>query len=429
MSEASVGSGFLILGQRKTSSLPSSIDLTGSIDINRFYPLSSPVLSQDTSVRSVSVLKDINNDGFNDLIIGDPLQSKAYVLFGKAIGLVDMGEGFTIYGERAEDYLGWSVSSLGDVNGDGFNDLVTCGTVVSKCYVIYGGSSGFSDIYLANSLNVKKGFTITSSYNVPGGMAVSDGGDFNGDGVDDVVVSVTGSSLLINLVFVVFGKVSSTISTMQNIELTQLVNGVDGVRIVTPAWSFAGLSLSGGFDYNHDGYDDIIIGSTPFGTEHTTQTSYVVYGKPSSQLTKGVTLSSLTSTQGFSIKGAGFIVDGEVGDVNGDGLDDIVVVNNAQWDGERGVYRLLYSDLVSSAPSMYPSSLPSVSVASEVPPTVSPSYMSTVTPSAAPSNPTALPTEAPSGPTVSPTRQPTIPTATPTKTPSVVPTFIATARP
>lgn len=426
ISDASVGSGFLILGQDNTSSLPSSIDLTGSIDINRFYPLSSPVLSQDTSVRSVSMLKDINNDGFNDLIIGDPLQSKAYVLFGKAIGLVDMSQGFTIYGERVEDYLGWSVSSLGDVNGDGFNDLVTCGTVVSKCYVIYGGSSGFSDIYLANSLNMKKAFTITSSYNIPGGMAVSDGGDFNGDGVNDVVVSVTGSSLVINLVFVVFGKVSST---MQNIELTQLVNGVDGVRIMTPAWSFAGLSLSGGFDYNHDGYDDIIIGSTPFGTEYTTQTSYVVYGKPSSQLTKGVTLSSLTSTQGFSIKGAGFIVDGEVGDVNGDGLDDIVVVNNAGWDGQSGVYRLSYSDLVSSAPSMYPSSSPSVSVALEARPTVSPSYISTATPSAAPSNPTALPTEAPSGPTVPSIRQPTTPTATPTKTPSVVPTFIATAKP
>lgn len=426
ISEASVGSGFLILGQGNTSSLPSSIDLTGSIDFNRFYLLSSPVLSQDISVRSVSVLKDINNDGFNDLIIGDPLQSKAYVLFGKAIGLVGMSQGFTIYGEKVEDYLGWSVSSLGDVNGDGFNDLVTCGTVVSKCYVIYGRSSSFSDIYLANSLNVKKGFTITSSYNAPGGMAVSDGGDFNGDGVDDVVVSVTGSSLVINLVFVVFGKVSST---MHNIELTQLVNGVDGVRIVTPAWSFAGLSLSGGFDYNHDGYDDIIIGSTPFGTEHTTQTSYVVYGKPSRQLNKGFSLSSLTSTQGFSIKGAGFIVDGEVGDVNGDGLNDIVVVNNAGWDGQRGVYRLLYSDLVSSAPSMYPSSSPSVSVALEAHPTVSPNYMSTVTPSAAPSNPTALPTTAPSGPTVSPTREPTTPTATPTKTPSVVPTFTATARP
>ncbi len=72
-------------------------------------------------------MKDINNDGFNDLIIGDPLQSKAYVLFGKVIGLVGMTQGFTIYGETVNDYLGWSVSSLGDVNSDGFNDLVTCG--------------------------------------------------------------------------------------------------------------------------------------------------------------------------------------------------------------------------------------------------------------------------------------------------------------
>ncbi len=367
----------------------------------------------------MSVLKDINNDGFNDLIIGDPLQSKAYVLFGRAIGLVGMTQGFTIYGETINDYLGWSVSSLGDVNGDGFNDLVTCGTVVGKCYVIYGRPSGFSDIYLANTLNMKKGFTITSSFIVPGGMAVSDAGDFNGDGVNDLVVSVTGSSSVINFVFVIFGKVSLS---SHNIELTQFVNGVDGVRIITPAWSFAGLSLSGRFDYNHDGYDDIIIGSTPFGQQYTTQTSYVVYGKPSSQLKQGITLSSFTPSQGFSIKGAGFLVNGEVGDVNGDGLDDIVVVNYPQWDGQNGVYTLRYSNLISSTPSFDPSALPSTGLGTSE--TASPSYTRT----AAPSNPTALPTEAPSGPTLSPTRQPTTPTATPVNTP-VVRTSLPTVRP
>eukprot|EP01040_Poterioochromonas_malhamensis_P016247 gene16247-biopygen3936 len=335
-----------------------------------------------------------------------------------------MTQGFTIYGETANDYLGWSVSSLGDVNSDGFNDLVTCGTVVNKCYVIYGQSSGFSNIYLANTLSLKKGFTITSSYIVPGGMAVSDAGDFNGDGVDDLVVSVTGTSSIVNFVFVIFGKVSSVI---QNMELTQFVSGVDGVRIITPAWSFAGLSLSGGFDYNHDGYGDLIIGSTPFGNEYTTQTSYVVYGKPSNELKQSITLSSFTPTQGFSIKGAGFLVNGEVGDVNGDGLDDVVVVSYPQWDGQNGVYVLLYPVSVSSSTSLYPSSSPSTAFESRS--SVSPSYMRSTTPSAAPSNPTALPTYAPSGPTVSPTRQPTTPTATPTKPPSAVPTFIPTVRP
>ncbi|HEY9833831.1 MAG TPA: hypothetical protein V6D26_24990, partial [Stenomitos sp.] len=92
----------------------------------------------DRSGGSVSNAGDVNGDGFNDLIIGasgaDPngnSSGKSYVVFGKADGTaVNLSAvtagigGFAINGEAANDISGSSVSSAGDVNGDGFDDLI-----------------------------------------------------------------------------------------------------------------------------------------------------------------------------------------------------------------------------------------------------------------------------------------------------------------
>ncbi len=148
--------------------------------------LASPVLSYDYSGRSVSNAGDINGDGFDDLIIGVPYAARCYVMFGTNQGFVDMTEGFTIFGEQVSDLTGWSVSGAGDVNNDTYADIIlgaprAVGSA-GVSYVLFGKHFGFTDIYL-EFLQETQGFSIE-------GVA---GGDCSG-------LSVSGAGMLLNLI-------------------------------------------------------------------------------------------------------------------------------------------------------------------------------------------------------------------------------------
>ncbi len=106
----------------------------------------SPAISCDFSGRSVSNAGDVNGDGYDDLIIGVPYAARCYVLFGTKFGFVNMTEGFTIFGAQSSDLTGWSVSGAGDVNNDTFADVIigapnalnSVGVASGVSYVIYG---------------------------------------------------------------------------------------------------------------------------------------------------------------------------------------------------------------------------------------------------------------------------------------------------
>ncbi len=115
---------------------------------------------------SVASAGDVNGDGFDDIIVGAQFNNgtagAAYVIFGKAAGFgtIDVGalaptDGFQIVGDVAGDKLGRSVSGAGDVNGDGFDDLIVGayqgdngGTDAGEAYVIFGKASGLGTIDL-----------------------------------------------------------------------------------------------------------------------------------------------------------------------------------------------------------------------------------------------------------------------------------------
>ena len=121
--------------------------------------------SSDTLGRSVSTAGDVNGDGFDDIIVGawsadgtnnaEPNAGESYVIFGKAAGFgpIDVealtpSEGFTILGGIMGDRAGGSVSAAGDVDGDGFDDIIVgaplaagtgaLGSTAGDSYVIFG---------------------------------------------------------------------------------------------------------------------------------------------------------------------------------------------------------------------------------------------------------------------------------------------------
>ncbi|WP_241502527.1 integrin alpha, partial [Bathymodiolus azoricus thioautotrophic gill symbiont] len=107
--------------------------------------------------------------------------------------------GFVINGEAASDYSGSSVSSAGDVNGDGLDDLIVGASYADpsgkpgagKSYIVFGkaDSSAIDLSVIANASNPLGGFVINGgAAHEYSGCSVSSAGDVNGDGLDDLIV-------------------------------------------------------------------------------------------------------------------------------------------------------------------------------------------------------------------------------------------------
>ena len=355
----SAGKSYVVFGKANSS----AINLSAIADASN--PTGGFVINGETrydrSGYSVSSAGDVNGDGLDDLIVGaynanltgKPNAGKSYVVFGKAnssaINLSAIADasnplgGFVINGEAASDYSGHSVSSAGDVNGDGLDDLIVSAygadpsgkSGAGKSYVVFGktNSSAIDLSAIADASNPTGGFVINGEAKYDrSGFSVSSAGDVNGDGLDDLIVGASNARSYAGKSYVVFGKANSSAIDLSAIADTS--NPLGGFVINGEAASdWSGFSVSSAGDVNGDGLDDLIVGAygaDPSGKSYAGK-SYVVFGKANSS---AINLSAIADANnpigGFVINGeavldsSGFSVS-SAGDVNGDGLDDLIV--------------------------------------------------------------------------------------------------------
>ncbi|AFZ31777.1 FG-GAP repeat protein [Gloeocapsa sp. PCC 7428] len=196
--------------------------------------------------------------------------------------------GFRIDGSDLNDNLGSSVSSAGDINGDGFDDLIVAAfgssstNYIETSYVVFGASRGFDSTLNAANINGSNGFRIDtpiSSNRI--GYSVSNAGDVNGDGFDDLLIGAKytnpNGQEAAGTTYVVFGKASGFGSSINLADINGhngfVINGID-------EYDVSGYSVSAAGDVNGDGFDDLIIGA-PGSLLYRDQRgeSYVIFGR------------------------------------------------------------------------------------------------------------------------------------------------------
>jgi hypothetical protein len=289
---------------------------------------------------------DVNGDGLADVLVtgtvpGGLGDDRVYVVFGKAdddpvqLGsLADDDAGFAIDSEPESPYTGRSIDGAGDVNGDGLADLVIQGDAgefgeVPRVYVVFG-KADTQTVSLADVAAGVGGFAIDGGDAPELALAyVAGAGDVDGDGLGDLIIGCNASPQS----YVVFGKADTS-----PVSVAAVIGGEGGFVLVPENdAAYYNFSVGPAGDVDGDGLADVIVGNPAAdGGASESGRIYVVFGKAGGD---AVELAALDTD------GTGFAIDGEqaydwagnsvrtAGDVDGDGLADVVIGATDVYDG------------------------------------------------------------------------------------------------
>ena len=269
---------------------------------------------------AVAAAGDVDGDGFGDVVVGaygydngDDNGGRAYLYMGSPQGLAG-DAAWTAMSDEENGYFGVSAGSAGDVNADGYDDVVVGaygieneGTGEGRAYVFLGSPSGLAataawTAWIAESESSRASF----------GYSASSAGDVNGDGFADVVVGA---------------------KDYENGEYgegkAEVYSGSSSGLETSPAWSAEldeqsaafGRSVAPAGDVNGDGYDDVVVGAPGSGSSSfSLGRAYVYLGSQEGLATSAAWIAESSQEEdyfGASVASAG--------DVDGDGFADVVV--------------------------------------------------------------------------------------------------------
>ncbi|MHC4278485.1 MAG: hypothetical protein ACYSTI_14385, partial [Planctomycetota bacterium] len=293
---------------------------------------------------SVSGAGDVNGDGFDDILIGAPYADpgaignagETYLVYGSSTisGTVSLSTAdVTFTGKAVNDKSSYSLSGAGDVNGDGFDDILIGAHYADpgaladagETYLVYGSSTLSGTVSLSTADATFTGKAASDWI----GLSVSGAGDVNGDGLDDILIGAHGADpgAIGNAgeTYLIYGSASlSGTKILSNVGTT--LPGATFTGKAADDWS--GRSVSGTGDVNGDGFDDILIGACNANPGSilflSAGETYLIYGSPSLNGTVSLSEAGATFTGKAADDWSGYSVSG-AGDVNGDGYDDILI--------------------------------------------------------------------------------------------------------
>ncbi|MFQ5416993.1 MAG: integrin alpha [Myxococcota bacterium] len=289
---------------------------------------------------SVAGAGDVNGDGYADVIVGalqydagESNEGAAFVFLGSASGIAD-GDPTTaatqLESDQAGGYLGNSVAGAGDVNGDGYADVI----VGARYYDAGESDEGAAFVFLGGASGIADGDPITAAAQLESdqanaylGHSVAGAGDVDGDGYADVIVGANqydGGESNEGAAFVFLGSASGIFDGDPTTAATQLESNQASANL--------GTSVGGAGDVNGDGYADVIAGARYYDAGESNEGAAFVFLGGASGIADGDPITAaaqLESDQanaylGHSVAGAG--------DVDGDGYADVIVGAN-QYDG------------------------------------------------------------------------------------------------